>query len=262
MPSGLLQPVVIAEWKWDRVMMDFVSGLPLSLKKKDVIWVVIDRLTKSAHFISVSTNFSLDRLAELYISKIVRLQGVPDSSISDRIRGLRGDFGRNCKKLWSLKATGKNSYRWLNSRITIVFNRRDRRESESNSRQFENSFRSIEIRQSVFKSITVEEDSSIWLQRKIESSFIGPYEIIEKIGPVAYRLALPSELEKIHNIRSVTLREVKELRNKNIALVKVLWQLHNVEEATWEPEEAMRKQYPNLFFGKIFGDENSLGGEL
>ena len=51
-------------------------------------------------------------------------------------------------------------------------------------------------------------------------------------------------------------RETKELRNKKINLVKVLWQKHEIEEATWEPDEAMRKQYPNLFTGKIFEDEN------
>ena len=65
MPSGLLQPVTIPEWKWERVTMDFVSGLPLSLKKKYVIWVIVDRLTKSAHFIPVRMDFSLDRLLEL-----------------------------------------------------------------------------------------------------------------------------------------------------------------------------------------------------
>ncbi|KAA3488351.1 integrase [Gossypium australe] len=83
-PSGLLQPVMIPESKWDRVTMDFVSGLPMSLKKKDVIWVVVDRLTKSAHFIPVRTDYSLDKLAELYISEIVRLHGVPVSIILDR----------------------------------------------------------------------------------------------------------------------------------------------------------------------------------
>lgn len=51
-------------------------------------------------------------------------------------------------------------------------------------------------------------------------------------------------------------QKVKQLRNKNIALVKVLWHRHGVEEATWEPEEAMRSQYPNLFTGKTFGDES------
>ena len=51
-------------------------------------------------------------------------------------------------------------------------------------------------------------------------------------------------------------REVKELRNKKISLVKVLWHRHGIEEATWEPEESMKQQYPNLFNGKIFGYEN------
>ncbi|KAB2048737.1 hypothetical protein ES319_A13G130800v1 [Gossypium barbadense] len=64
--------------------MDFVSRLPLSLKKKDEIWVVVDRLTKSAHFILVRIDYSLERLAELYIAKIVRLHGALVSIISDR----------------------------------------------------------------------------------------------------------------------------------------------------------------------------------
>ncbi|XP_052880498.1 uncharacterized protein LOC128286815 [Gossypium arboreum] len=64
--------------------MDFVSGLPLSPKKKDVIWVIADRLTKSAHFIPVRIDYSLDRWPELYVSGIVRLHGVPISIISDR----------------------------------------------------------------------------------------------------------------------------------------------------------------------------------
>ncbi|KAA3470492.1 Gag protease polyprotein [Gossypium australe] len=64
--------------------MDFVLGLPLSPKKKYFIWVIIDRLTKSTHFIPERMDFSLDRLVELYVSKIVSLHGVPVSSISDR----------------------------------------------------------------------------------------------------------------------------------------------------------------------------------
>lgn len=81
---GLLQPIMILEWKWDRVTMDFVSRLSLSTGKKDVIWVIIDRLTKSAHFIPVRTDYSLDKLAELYIFEVVRLHRVPISIISDR----------------------------------------------------------------------------------------------------------------------------------------------------------------------------------
>ena len=60
LPSRLLQPVTILEWKWERITMDFVSGLPLFPKKKHAIWVIINRLTKSAHFIPVRMDFSLD----------------------------------------------------------------------------------------------------------------------------------------------------------------------------------------------------------
>ena len=83
-PSGLLQPIMVPEWKWDRVTMDFVSGLPVSASKKDAIWVVVDRLTKSAHFIPVRMDFSLDKLAELYVSQIVRLHRIPISIVSNK----------------------------------------------------------------------------------------------------------------------------------------------------------------------------------
>ena len=116
---------------------------------------------------------------------------------------------------------------------------------------------------------------------KLSRRFIGPYEVIEKVGPMAYRLALPPDLEKIHDVFHVSMlrryrsdpshvvssetielrpdltyeeepveilaREVKELRNKKILLVKVLWRNHKTEEATWESEETMQQQYPQLF---------------
>ncbi|KAG8492955.1 hypothetical protein CXB51_010214 [Gossypium anomalum] len=84
LPSGLFQLVKIPLWKWERVTMDVVSGLPLTPSKKDSIWVIVDRLTKSAHFIPVRTDFSLKKLAKLYVAEIVRLHGVPVSIISDR----------------------------------------------------------------------------------------------------------------------------------------------------------------------------------
>ena len=121
--------------------------------------------------------------------------------------------------------------------------------------------------------------------------FIGSYEVIKKVGPVAYRLALPPKLEKIHNVFHVSMlrryrsdpshvvsseiielrldltyeeepveilaQEVKELRKKQIALVKLLWKNHKTEEATWESEETMCQQYPQLFTEGNFEDEIS-----
>ena len=83
-PSELLPPIKIPEWKWDRITMNFMVGLPLKGRKHDSIWVVVDRLTKSAHFLPVRTDYSLDKLAELYISEIVQLHGIPISILSDR----------------------------------------------------------------------------------------------------------------------------------------------------------------------------------
>jgi hypothetical protein len=82
--AGLLQPLRISQWKWDEIRMDFIVELPRTRADYDSIWVVVDRLTKSAHFIPVKTNYSSAVLAELYMSRIVCLHGVPKKIVSDR----------------------------------------------------------------------------------------------------------------------------------------------------------------------------------
>jgi len=83
-PSGLMQPLFVPKWKWNSISMDFVGALPKTVKGFDSIWVVVDRLTKSAHFIPIKTGMSMARLAEIYIEKVVRLHGIPSSIVSDR----------------------------------------------------------------------------------------------------------------------------------------------------------------------------------
>ncbi|WVZ94148.1 hypothetical protein U9M48_040079 [Paspalum notatum var. saurae] len=82
MSQSLLQPLKIPEWKWEEISMDFIVGLPGTRKGYNSIRVVVDRLTKVAHFIPVNTTYSGARLAELYISRIVCLHGVPKRIIS------------------------------------------------------------------------------------------------------------------------------------------------------------------------------------
>ena len=116
---------------------------------------------------------------------------------------------------------------------------------------------------------------------KLSPRYIGTYEIIEKIGPLAYRLALPPELSKIHDVFHVSMlrryrsdpshvikdseveisenlsyveepirivdNKIKQLRNREIPMVKVLWGNHGIEEATWETAEKMKRNYPQLF---------------
>ena len=83
-PVGLLQPLSIPEWKWERITMDFVTGFPRTKRGHDVIWVIVDRLTKLAHFIATNNTYSLERYAQLYVVEIVRLHGAPVSIVSDR----------------------------------------------------------------------------------------------------------------------------------------------------------------------------------
>ena len=82
-PAGVLQPLFIPEWKWESISMDFISGLPVC-QGKDWIWVIVDRLTKSAHFIPVKGTTTASQYAEIYVKEIFKLHGVPKSIISDR----------------------------------------------------------------------------------------------------------------------------------------------------------------------------------
>ena len=97
-PSRLLRPVKILEWKWDQITMDFVVGLLVTGRKHDSVWVVVDRLTKSTHFLPVRTDYSLDKLAELYIRKIFWLHGIPISIILDRDPRFTSRFWRKLQK--------------------------------------------------------------------------------------------------------------------------------------------------------------------
>jgi len=83
-PAGLLQPLKIPEWKWEKIGIDFIVGLPRTKDSYDSIWVIVDRLTKVTHFIPVKTIYTEAKLAELYISRIVCLHGVPKKIVFDR----------------------------------------------------------------------------------------------------------------------------------------------------------------------------------
>ena len=81
---GLLQEMPLLEWKLERITIDFVVGLPSTQRGYDSIWIVVDKLTKSAHFISMKATYSVVQYAQLYIDHIMSLHGVPVSIISDR----------------------------------------------------------------------------------------------------------------------------------------------------------------------------------
>jgi hypothetical protein len=83
-PGGLLQPLSILEWKWDDISMDFIVGLSLTARKYDSIWVIMDRLSKSTHFIPIHTRYDARKYAKIYITRGLCLHRVPKMIISDR----------------------------------------------------------------------------------------------------------------------------------------------------------------------------------
>ncbi|KAL0544658.1 hypothetical protein IC582_019776 [Cucumis melo] len=364
-PAGLLQPLSIPEWKWENVSMDFITGLPRTLRGFTVIWVVVDRLTKSAHFVPGKSTYTASKWAQLYMSEIVRLHGVPVSIVSDRdarftskfwkglqtAMGTRLDFStafhpqtdgqterlnqvledmlRACalefpgswdSHLHLMEFAYNNSYQatigmapfealygkccrspvcWgevgeqrlmgpelvqsTNEAIQKIRSRmrtaQSRQKSYADVRRKDLEF---EIGDKVFLKVAPMKGVLRFERRgKLSPRFVGPFEILERIGPVAYRLALPPSLSTVHDVFHVSMlrkyvpdpshvvdyepleidenlsyveqpvevlaREVKTLRNKEIPLVKVLWRYHRVEEATWEREDDMRSRYPDLF---------------
>jgi hypothetical protein len=109
-PAGPLQPLNAPEWKWDQIAMDFVVGLPKTLNGHDAIWIVIDRLTESAHFIPIKVTDPIPKLAELYIREIVRLHGIPASIVSDRDARFTSHFWQCLQDAMGMKLTLSTSY--------------------------------------------------------------------------------------------------------------------------------------------------------
>nr|GFB49675.1 hypothetical protein [Tanacetum cinerariifolium] len=101
--SGLLQPLDIPVWKWDEISMDFVTGLPRTQRRHDAIWVVVDRLTKSAHFLPIRKDYSVSRLAKIFQQEIVRLHGTPSAIELDRDPRFASRFWKGLQKAWGTR---------------------------------------------------------------------------------------------------------------------------------------------------------------
>ena len=83
-PAGLLQPFLVLEWKWEVISMDFITGLPMTWRQNDSIMVVVDKLTKEAHFILVKSTHKTNDIAKIFMKEIFKLHGLPKAIVSDR----------------------------------------------------------------------------------------------------------------------------------------------------------------------------------
>eukprot|EP00253_Pinus_taeda_P017231 PITA_17231 len=83
-PAGLLQPLSVPEWKWEIISMDFITGLPRTKRNNDSIFVVVDKLSKAAHFIPVQSTYKAAQIAHIFMQNVFRLHGLPKTIVSDR----------------------------------------------------------------------------------------------------------------------------------------------------------------------------------
>jgi hypothetical protein len=97
-PTSLLQPLPIPEWKWKVVTMDFITKLPKTNKQHDSIMVVVDKLTKAAHFIPVKLTHKATNIANIYMREIARLHGIPKTIMSDRDPNFTSNFWKGLFK--------------------------------------------------------------------------------------------------------------------------------------------------------------------
>jgi hypothetical protein len=110
MKAGLLQPLSIPSWKWEEISMDFIVGLPPTVKNHNSIWVIVDHLTKLAHFIPVRADYRPTNYAELYFNQITRLYGIPHTIVSDRGPQFTAHFWEHLHHLLGTKLVRSSAY--------------------------------------------------------------------------------------------------------------------------------------------------------
>nr|GEV11190.1 reverse transcriptase domain-containing protein [Tanacetum cinerariifolium] len=194
-PSGLLVQPEIPEWKWDNITMDFVTKLPKSSQGYDTIWVIVDRLTKSAIFTPIRETDLMDKLARIYLKEVVRRHGIPVSIISDRDLRFASNFWRSLQN--ALETTEK-----------IVQNKErmqaahDRQKSYADLKRKPMEFQvgdKVILKVSPCKGVV-----RFGKRGKLNPRYVGPFKVLERIGDVAYKLDLPEELSRVHNMFHVS----------------------------------------------------------
>ncbi|GJS48014.1 reverse transcriptase domain-containing protein [Tanacetum coccineum] len=277
-PSGLLVQPEIPQWKWDNITMDFVTKLPKSSQGYDTIWVIVDRLTKSAIFMPMRETDPMDKLARMYLKEVVTKHGIPVSIICDRDPRFASNFWKSLQKALGTSLDMSTAYhpqtdgqsertiqtledmlracvidfrnelvQETTERIIQIKQRiqtaRDRQKSYADLKRKPMEFQvgdKVMLKVSPWKGVV-----RFGKRGKLNPRYVGPFKVLKKVGAVAYKLELPQELSRVHNTFHVS--NLKKCYSDDPLVVpleglQVDDKLHFVEE----PVEIMDREVKQL----------------
>ncbi|GJT09559.1 putative nucleotidyltransferase, ribonuclease H [Tanacetum coccineum] len=349
--SGLLQPLEIPVWKWDEISMDFVTGLPRTQRKHDAIWVVVDRLTKSAHFLPIRKDYPVSKIAEMFQQEIVRLHGTPSAIVSDRDPRFTSRFWKGLQKAWGTRLKFSTAFHpetdgqsertiqtledmlrscaleWAgnwddyiclvefaynnswhasikcapfemlygrkcrapicwdqvgerilegpemievtNEKVAVA--REKLKEAQTRQKSYADRHRrALEFQPGEHVFLKVSPTRGVrrfGIKGKLSPRFIGPFEILDRVGEVSYRLALPPQLSHVHNVFHVSLLRGYKYHPLHVASYP-FDQIREDLSYTEEPESILDRQdrvmrnktfVKIIFFGGISPSGKPLG---
>nr|GEU79494.1 hypothetical protein [Tanacetum cinerariifolium] len=247
-PSGLLQQPKIPEWEWEKITMGFVSGIPRTPSGYDSIWVIVDRLTKSAYFLLMKKTDNIEKLTQLYLKEIVCRHGVPVSIILDQDSHFAFGFGDHFRRPWvPMETTEKIIH--IKNRLLVA------RSQQKSYADVKRKSLELDVGDMVMLKVSPWKGVIHFGKRgKLSPRYVGPFKVIARIGPVAYKLELPDELRGIHNTFhepvEIMDREVKQLKQSQIPVVKVRWNSRRGSKFTWERKDYFKSKYPHIYRSK------------
>nr|GFB00681.1 putative reverse transcriptase domain, ribonuclease H-like domain, aspartic peptidase domain protein [Tanacetum cinerariifolium] len=256
-PSGLLVQPEIPQWKWDNITMDFVTKLPKAQSENDTIWVVVDRLTKSAHFLPMKETDPMDKLARLYLKEAFQkamgtrldmsmayhpeTDGQSERTIQtleDMLRSCVINFGNGWERhLPLVEFSYNNSYHASTKAAPFeaLYGRKCRSPicwAEVGDAQLTGPEL---IHETTEKIVQIKQ--RIQAARDRQKSYVD----------IRYEVHIDDKLRFVEEPVEVMDREVKRLKQSLIPIIKVRWNSRRGPEFTWERAVPSRKKYPQLF---------------